>query len=89
MSEIILIAPKSPRRAFYRIELQGDANSGYQVFKQSGTTLGGIKVLDQRAWSFGSDKARAEKFLESKLRSKLRVTGRSRVYEAMLPGMLL
>ena len=92
MNTITLIAPKSPRRAFYQLELHGDETSGYQVLKKSGTTLNGVRVLDQRAWPFGTDKARAEKFLESKLRSKLRITERGRakrVYEAVLPGMLL
>ena len=91
MSKITLMAPKSPRCAFYQIELQGDETHGYRVLKKSGTTLGGVKTLDQRAWSFGTDKARAEKFLESKLRDKLRVNGKSRakrIYEVVLPGML-
>lgn len=62
-----LVAPESPRQAFYALALF-KAPQGYQVSKESGI---GQTVLDRRVWSF-EDIEDAFRFYHRRLKSKLR-----------------
>jgi len=66
ITSIRLIAPESPKKAFYALNLLKD-EKGYHVAKESGY---GASVLDRRIWLF-PDEIRAFRFYNSKLKEKL------------------
>jgi len=66
ITSIRLIAPESPKRAFYALSLM-KGTEGYHVAKESGY---GASVLDRRVWLF-SDEILAFRFYTAKLKEKL------------------
>jgi len=66
LASIRLIAPESPKKAFYALNLLKD-EKGYHVAKESGW---GNNVLDRRLWFF-SDETKAFGFYNRKIREKL------------------
>lgn len=66
IASIKLIAPESPKKAFYSLSL-AKAQNGYHVAKESGF---GANVLDRRVWLF-QDEVRAFRFYNAKLKQKL------------------
>ena len=65
--QVYLIAPKSDRKAFYRLSLEFEFNQ-YIIRKQSGI---GSKVLDRRKWAHPS-LAEAEKDFDLRIKQKTR-----------------
>lgn len=71
-----LMAPKSPREAFYNIWLIQEP-WGFVVKKESG---GKMKKLDTRNWSFQT-LPQAERFFERKIKEKTSPDRKTRVYQ--------
>ncbi len=76
-----LVAPESPRKAFYRIWIEMEMGS-YYVCKESG---GLDKVLDRRRWEFETLPA-AEKDLGRRVREKMRPGRKVRRYRLVGEG---
>lgn len=82
-----LVAPTSPKRAFYTIKLLC-SDGQYRVEKESGITVPKLTTLDRRVWDFASDVTKAQNFYKSKLRAKMRGHKNGRQYELRLPGFI-
>ncbi|GAB6909383.1 hypothetical protein JCM12296A_52270 [Desulfosarcina cetonica] len=61
-----LVAQREGRDVFYRIWIEAHGRDGFLVFKESGVNG---SVRDRRTWSF-TDRANAEKFMNSKVKAK-------------------
>lgn len=75
LREVELIAPESPKKAFWRLRLVF-CRGAYRIDKESG---GGGKILDRRSWP-QRDRERAERVFDRKVAEKLK-PGRKRIYE--------
>lgn len=76
-----LIAPQSPKKAFYRIWIAKQDEGGFLVQKESGASG---KVLDRRSWACKGEKT-AWAFYERKVREKTnRKRKSSRIYQPAL-----
>jgi hypothetical protein len=75
LREVELIAPDSPKKAFWRLKLIY-RQVAYRIDKESG---GGGKVLDRRSWP-QRDRERAERVFARKVAEKLK-PGRKRIYK--------
>ncbi|SMC28375.1 hypothetical protein SAMN02746041_03247 [Desulfacinum hydrothermale DSM 13146] len=81
LAQSYLIAPNSPKKAFYHIRVEQNATFRYVVTKESG---GGNTVWDQRKWEFRDQKA-AIAFYLRKIRDKTNPKRRSpRKYQHQL-----
>jgi len=88
VKQITLVAPTSPKRAFYTISLICTGFDTYNVIKESGISVASVKVCDRRSWQFGKDAERAAKFFNSKVNAKLRPNRPGRSYVLSLPGFI-
>lgn len=88
VKRVTLVAPTSPKRAFYNITLTCDGYEAYEVTKESGVSVQTIKVCDRRSWPFGGDAENATKFFDRKVSAKLKPGREGRRYEFSLPGFV-
>lgn len=72
VNSTLLVAPDSPRRAFYRIWIE-KTDSQVNVVKESGIKG---RVLDRRTWPF-TDFAEAEKAYQRRIKAKTNPEGKS------------